>query len=153
MKAYTIKPGIGLGNIHFGATMDECKACFGAPEDEFKEDFEGEGYLTWYYDNGDMALCFEASEDHRLGTIIVYHREATLNDKKIIGKSLDEIRSMLKKDSYTAVEEKDETAPGTTFLSVEDLECTFIFTDDRLEGVQWSYLWDDDETPRWPVIQ
>jgi hypothetical protein len=36
---------------------------------------------------------------------------------------------------------------------VDALECNFMFTNDILDGVQWSYLWEDDETPRWPTIQ
>ncbi len=155
MAEYIIKPGIGLNKICFGATMDDCRAYFGKPEDELKEEFEGEEYISWYYDKGEMSLCFEGSEDFRLGTIIVNNKNATLDNQKIIGKSLAEIKKYLKKNNYVGVEEVDEDDPTSPMkiINVDDLECNFMFTDGILDGVQWSYLWEDDETPRWPVIQ
>ena len=155
MKEYIIKPGIGLNEICFGATMDDCRVYFGKPEDELKEEFEGEEYISWYYDEGEMALCFEGSEDFRLGTIIVNNKNATLDNQKIMGKSLAEIKKYLKKNNYVGVEEVDEDDPSSPMkiINVDDLECNFMFTDGILDGVQWSYLWEDDDTPRWPAVQ
>ena len=151
MVDHTIKPGIGLGNIKFGATMDECKEYFGKPEEELKEEYEGDEYISWYYGGGDIALCFEGSEDYRLGTIILSRNEATLDNEKIIGKSLDEIKSYLKKKAYFYLEEEDELSPSMKIVTVGALECCLMFTDDILDGVQWSYFWEDDETPKWPT--
>ena len=159
MSEYIIKPGIGLNKICFGATMDDCRDYFGQPEEELKEEFEGEEYISWYYDDGKMALCFEGSEDFRLGTVIVNNKNATLNNEKIIGKSLDEINKYLKKNNYVGVEEvleediEEDPSSAIKIINVDDLECNFMFTNDILDGVQWSYLWEDDETPRWPTIQ
>lgn len=151
MVDHTIKPGIGLGNIRFGATMDDCKEYFGKPEEELTEEYEGDEYISWYYGGGDIALCFEGSEDYRLGTIIISRSEATLDDEKIIGKSLDEIKSYLKKKAYFYLEEEDEISPSMKIVTVGALECCLMFTDDILDGVQWSYFWEDDETPKWPT--
>ena len=153
MSEYIIKPGIGLNEICFGATMDDCRDYFGQPQEELKEEFEGEEYISWYYD--EMALCFEGSEDFRLGTVIVNDKNATLDNEKIMGKSLDEIKEYLKKNNYVGVEEAVEDDPtfAMKIINVDDLECNFMFTHGILDGVQWSYLWEDDETPRWPTVQ
>ena len=42
----TIKPGIGVGSIRFGATMDECRDYFGKPTEEMREEFEEEEVIT-----------------------------------------------------------------------------------------------------------
>lgn len=146
----TIKPGIGLGDICFGATREECRKYFGKPEDELKEEFEGEEYITWYYGEGDIAFSFEGSEDFRLGTIIISKNNATLDNEEIIGKSINEIKQYLKKKAYFYLEEDDELDPSMKVINVGALECNFMFTDGFLDGVQWSYLWEDDETPKWP---
>ena len=148
----TIKPGIGLGTIRFGATMDECRDYFGKPTEELREDFEEEEYITWYYGDGDVALSFEGSEDFKLGTIILSHPDATLDNEKIIGKSIDEIKQYLKRKAYFYLEEKDEFESNMMVINVGALECNFMFTDGLLDGIQWSYLWEDDETPHWPNI-
>ncbi|MBI9088717.1 MAG: hypothetical protein JEZ12_05845 [Desulfobacterium sp.] len=153
MVDYTIKPGIGLGNICFGATMEACREYFGKPEEELKEEFEGDEYTSWYYGGGDIALCFEGSEDNRLGTIIISRGEALLDNENIIGKSLEDIKKYLKKNAYFYLEEEDEISPSMRLINVGALECCFMFTDDILDGVQWSYFWEDDETPKWPTIQ
>ncbi len=151
MVDHTIKPGIGLGNVRFGATMDECREYFGKPEEELTEEYEGDEYTSWYYGEGDIALCFEGSEDDRLGTIIISRNDAILDSEKVIGKSLDEIKSYLKKNAYFYLEEEDEISPSMKIVTVGALECCFMFTDDVLDGVQWSYFWEDDETPKWPT--
>lgn len=148
----TIKPGIGLGSICFGATMKECRDYFGKPDEELREEFEDEEYITWYYGDGDIALSFEGSEDFKLGTIILSDPDATLDNEKIIGKTLVEIKQYLKRKSYFYLEEEDELDPSMMVINVGALECNFMFTDGMLDGVQWSYLWEDDETPSWPQI-
>ena len=150
---FTIKPGVGLGSICFGATMEECRDYFGNPDEEEVEEFEGEEYINWYYGDGIIELTFEGLEDFRLGTIILSHPDATLDNEKIMGKTIAEIKQYLKRKSYFYLEELDDMEnPTMLVLLVGAIECNFMFLDGLLDGVQWSYLWDDDETPNWPNI-
>ncbi|MFH1155211.1 MAG: hypothetical protein V1793_15475 [Pseudomonadota bacterium] len=146
----TIRFGYGIGNLCFGSTMDECRAYLGDPEDELSEDFEDEEFVTWYYGDGDLILSFEASEGYCLGSIIAGHRGMTLDGEPLFGKSLDAVKGYLKKNNYFFLEEVDETDPSIRSLEVGALESTFMFENKKLDGIQWSYYWIDDETPKWP---
>lgn len=149
----SIKIGYGLGNLMFGAVREECRQYLGDPDEEETEFFDGEEYLHWYYDKWNIELCFEASENYRLGTIVVEHKNALLGDQPIMGKNIQYIESYLMKNNYSYSIEMEEMADGEediVLVDVDDMECTFMFRADVLEGVQWSYLWIDDETPQWP---
>lgn len=143
----TIRIGYGLGELMFGSVMEECRQYLGDPDEEETEIFDDEEYLHWYYDRWSIELCFEASESYRLGTIIAEHDNLLMGEESIMGKSIRYIENYLKKNSYSYC---IETAEDMVLIDVDDMECTFIFREDVLEGVQWSYLWLDDDTPQWP---
>lgn len=144
----SIRIGHGLGELMFGAVRDECRRYLGDPDDEETEIFDGDEYVHWYYDRWNIELCFEASENYRLGTIILEHEKATLGDEHIMGKSIKYIESYLMKNSYSYSMEMEED--DMVLIDVDDMECTFMFRGNVLAGVQWSYLWVDDDTPQWP---
>ncbi|MBF0468518.1 MAG: hypothetical protein HQK61_06490 [Desulfamplus sp.] len=147
----SIKIGYGLGDLMFGSVREECRQYLGDPDDEDTEIFDGEEYLHWYYDNWNIELCFEASENYRLGTIILEHDNALLGTEPVMGKSISEIESYLMKNNYSYAIEMEKTGDEEMVLiDVDDMECTFMFIQNVLEGVQWSYLWIDDNTPQWP---
>lgn len=147
----TIKIGHGLGELMFGAVREECRQYLGDPDEEDIEIFDGEEYVHWYYDKWNMELCFEASEHYRLGTIILEHENALLGGERIMGKSVQYIENYLTKNSYSyAIEIEKMADDEVVLIDVDDMECTFMFRDNVLEGVQWSYLWVDDDTPQWP---
>ncbi|MBF0233559.1 MAG: hypothetical protein HQK62_11615 [Desulfamplus sp.] len=147
----SIKIGYGLGDLMFGAVKEECRKYLGDPDDEDTEVFDGEEYLHWYYDRWNIELCFEASENYRLGTIILEHDNALLGTEPIMGKSISEIESYLMKNNYSyAIEVEEMEDDEVVLIDVDDMECTFMFRKNVLEGVQWSYLWVDDDTPQWP---
>jgi hypothetical protein len=63
---------------------------------------------------------------------------------------VDSVKSYLKRNNYFFLEETEEEDPTLSSLEVGALECSFMFDHRKLDGVQWSYYWIDDETPRWP---
>lgn len=144
----TIKPGYGLGDLSFGSTREECSLYLGEPDDKIIEQFEGEEYILWYYHEKAISLSFEASEDYRLGTIIVENDDARLNGEKLIGKSVAEVTTLLKEWGYYYLDEPGDEE--SIIIEVHAIECNFIFTNNVLDGIQWSYYWIDDDTPNWP---
>lgn len=146
----TIHIGIGLGKLCFGSSMDECRAMLGEPEDVMEETFDDEVYITWFYHDGTLTLHFEESEDFRLGTIAVSHDGALLDGKAVMGKTIEEITGFLTATNRTFVIEQDIEDREMTLIEVQDMECHFIFINNRLETVQWSYFWIDGDTPNWP---
>ncbi len=147
----SIKIGYGLGDLMFGSLKEECRQYLGDPDEEDIEVFDGEEYVHWYYDRWNIELCFEGSENYKLGTIIVEHPNAVLGEEQIMGKSIQYIKDYLNKNNYSYVVEAEEMEDDNVVLiDVDDMECTFMFRDNLLEGVQWSYLWIDDDTPQWP---
>lgn len=147
----SIKIGYGLGDIMFGSAKEECLKYLGKPDEEEIDVFDGDQYIRWYYDRLNIELCFEGSENYRLGTIIIENPNALLGEEKIMGRSIEYIENYLKKNNYPyMVEEDDVEDDNIVLIDVDDMECTFMFRDNRLEAVQWSYLWLDDNTPQWP---
>ncbi|MBF0413170.1 MAG: hypothetical protein HQK70_10720 [Desulfamplus sp.] len=147
----SIKIGYGLGELMFGAVREECRQYLGDPDEEDTEIFDGEEYVHWYYDQWNIELCFESSENYRLGTIILEHPNALLGEEHIMGKSIKYIENYLIKNNYSyAIEMEEMSDDNMVLIDVDDMECTFMFRENVLEGIQWSYLWVDDDTPQWP---
>lgn len=147
----SIKIGYGLGELMFGAAREECRQYLGEPDGEESEVFDDEEYLHWYYDKWNIELCFEASENYRLGTIVAEHENLLLGGEPIMGKSIKYLENYLKKNNYSYdIDTEEMEDEDIVLIDVDDMECTFMFRGSVLEGVQWSYLWIDDETPQWP---
>jgi len=87
-----INPKNGVDQLLFGMNQDHVQAIYGKPSKQFKDDDGNEIYL--YYKEK-LRLTFYEDEAFRLGYIITSNEEATLLDKKIIGKNIAVIKSEL----------------------------------------------------------
>jgi hypothetical protein len=87
-----INPKIGVDQLLFGMNQNHVQAIYGKPSKQFKDDDGNEIYL---YFKEKLRLTFYEDEAFRLGYIITSNEEATLLDKKIIGKNVAVIKSEL----------------------------------------------------------
>ncbi len=82
----------GIGDLLFGMKQKDVEAILGKPNKQFLDDDKNVIYL---YNNQKLRLTFYEDENFRLGYIITSNPEATVLDKKVIGKNIDDVKKSL----------------------------------------------------------
>ena len=82
----------GIGDLLFGMKQKHVEAILGKPNKQFLDDDNNVIYL---YNNQKLRLTFYEDENFRLGYIITSNPEATVLDKKVIGKNIDDVKKSL----------------------------------------------------------
>lgn len=88
----------GIDKLLFGMKQKDVKTLYGNPDKHYNDE---EGNIIFLYNQQKCSLTFYEDEDFRLGYIICSHPEATILDKKIIGKNIEETKSALPFKSWT----------------------------------------------------
>ena len=88
----------GIDQLLFGMKQKHAEALYGKPDKQYNDE---DGNVICLYNNQKWSLTFYEEEDFRLGYIICSNPEATILEKKIIGKNIDEIKSVLSFKSWT----------------------------------------------------
>ena len=88
----------GIDQLLFGMKQKDVEAIYGKADKQFKDD---DGNVICLYNSLKCSLTFYEDEDFRLGYIICSHPEATILDKKIIGKNIEETKAALPFKSWT----------------------------------------------------
>ena len=155
MNTSEIKIGTGLGDIKFGMTREELKKIAGEPTeiDTFNASGDEEGYLTesWHYDEQEFSVSFDEEDNWRLTTISSSSENAILGDK-LIGKSVDEVLSILEKMNLgdNELEDLSDETINQKLICFIASSLNLWFEDDLLSEIQWGVLWSDEDTPKWP---
>ena len=148
-----IKVGTGLNNIKFGISRDDLKVILGEPSEmeQLSSDDDEDEYLVeaWHYDESDLSFSFDEEDDWKLTGIASNSDELIFKDMKISGMSIDDIKAYLIKEDLGEfeIEELDE---DQKLLSILSLSANFWFESNKLTEVQWSVLWENEDTPIWP---
>lgn len=87
-----LNPKNGIGQLLFGMKQENVVALYGNPEKEFKDD---DNNIIFLYNEHKWRLTFYEDEDFRLGYIITSNPNATLLDKIVIGKNIEDIKNEL----------------------------------------------------------
>ena len=87
-----INPKNGVDKLLFGMKQNHVEAIYGKPTKQFVDD---DGNSIYLYFNEKLRLTFYEDEAFRLGYIITSNTEATLLDKKVIGKNVADLKSEL----------------------------------------------------------
>lgn len=96
-----INPKNGVDQLLFGMKQNHVEAIYGKPTKQFVDD---DGNSIYLYYNEKLRLTFYEDEAFRLGYIITSNTDATLLDKKVIGRNVAEIISEL---PFTSWEQED----------------------------------------------
>ena len=96
-----INPKNGVDKLLFGMKQTHVEAIYGKPTKQFVDD---DGNSIYLYYNEKLRLTFYEDEAFRLGYIITSNTEATLLDKKVIGKNVADLKSEL---PFTSWEQED----------------------------------------------
>lgn len=100
-----INPKNGIDKLLFGMKQKHVEEIYGQPDKQFKDDDRNVIYL---YNNEKLRLTFYEDEAFRLGYIITSNPDATLLDKKVIGRNVEEVKAELPFKSWE-LEDFDST--------------------------------------------
>lgn len=88
----TINLKNGVDKLLFGMKQRDVEAMYGKADKHYNDD---DGNIIYLYNVIKCSLTFYEDEDFRLGYIICSHPEATILDKKVIGKNVENIKAGL----------------------------------------------------------
>ena len=100
-----LNPKNGIDQLLFGMKKKDVIALYGNPDKEFKDE---DSNIIYLYNEHKWRLTFYEDEDFRLGYIITSNPNATLLDKKVIGKNVEDLKNELPFSKWE-VEDFDST--------------------------------------------
>lgn len=147
--------GVGIDQLKFGQSRDTVRSLIGAPESTEQSDVLGDGTEIdemWHYPSRGYSLTFPHSMGFRLQTISSEDRAILLHGRSLVGTTLDAFEALLpdlnlgtgSQESFVGFEE-------LRLRSFEQTGVDFWFEDEVLYQIQWSALWEDENTPKWIV--
>lgn len=133
----TIKQGLGICDLLFGATTTDAELLFGKPDEidviEEIENFESTVYHYW--DNG-FSLFFDNSNPKLFSCAEVDNESAILWEQKIFSFSQRQIIDLLSTKGYKEFEEEMHEW-GEKRLSFENAGIDFYFEKNKLISVNF----------------
>ncbi len=151
-----IKPGYGLGFIKFGMTRDEVRLLLGEPSfiDKYSHsDADNDLTESWEYDELFLSISFDEAENWRLMMISVTSDFYELEEVSLIGlsekKLLDQLDEIDLGDFFLedCSENDDE---DHKVIEIDKKSINFWITNGVLDEIQWSPIFIDDDTIKWP---
>ena len=149
----TVRPGVGIGDLKFGASIAEVEAYFGPTEDrnESKLGDDTTIRLLW---GDDLACWFDSDDNFRLGSIQVEHADAVLAGHKLVGGLRDDVVSVLS-PIFGDAEFEDMSVierPDYWLADFDSHGLNLWFENGRLTSIQWRYLFDETgNNAIWPL--
>ncbi|MEM1322082.1 MAG: hypothetical protein AAGG75_17610 [Bacteroidota bacterium] len=152
-----VKSGLGLGPIRFGMRRKEVEAVLGEPDEIERfdgDEFEGSITESWHYDEQEVSLSFDEESGWRLIVISVTSNDHLFEGQELIGMELEEFEDFIDALIFGDMDYEDCSTPempNHQLIEVDELSMNFWFDDDALTEIQWSPLFDDEESIIWPV--
>ena len=141
----TIRPGVGLGDLKFGASRDEVQAYLGEPvvDDENLRD-----WLNWEYPEIGVSVSFDREYSLRLLSISTTSKESSLFGHRLIGMKSKEALEIIEGKGLGGWKRvKDALGWEAEF---NDVSVEFRFDDDQLWLISWRALIDEHDKVNWP---
>ena len=88
----------GIDKLLFGMKQKDVELLYGKPDKQYKDE---DNNVICLYNILKCSLTFYEDEEFRLGYIICSHPEATILDKKIIERNVEEVKAELLFKSWT----------------------------------------------------
>jgi hypothetical protein len=148
----TVRIGTALGGLAFGASMDEVRWYLGDPEECAEELLSSNPSVHWSYSSMGIDAYFSGEDGFVLGTLSTENPDAELLGEKLVGRPEAHVRSWLERNLGEAKEELLEFSdhPSMYRLSYPEKSIDFWFQFEKLDSIMWSYLFGNDDQPRWP---
>lgn len=143
-----LKIGIGLDNIQLGINEDKLKHLIGEPDKINHSGIEIEDMNILYYNSIKTKFKFDVNEHRKLFSIETFNPDVKMFDKKIIGKSKNDIKKLFK-DKHVSIAEEEDFVTFETLHS-EQISASFMFEFDQLISIEIYPLFIDEDTIQWP---
>ena len=144
MKDFTIMPLKGYGEIPFGMTLDETVKILNMPDfyEELSDMEEtGNRSIFYEYDELETNIDFEGVTKSVVACFETENMEATLYGEPVFDLSKEEVVDLMKAHGFKELEE--ETEDEELRVSFDDAMVNFFFEDDKMIGVSWGVLVDE----------
>ena len=151
-----IKSGVGLGVLKFGMTRAEIKLILGEPSftDRYSHsDSDNDLTESWEYDDLELSLSFDEEESWKLTMMSVNSDFYEFEGKSLIGKSEKDILAdlaFLKVEDTSLEDVSEHDGENHKVIEIDEKSINFWFIDGVLDEIQWSPLFIDDDTIKWP---
>jgi hypothetical protein len=151
-----IKPGVGLGFLKFGMSRNQVKELLGEPAfiDKYSHsDTENDATESWEYDELFLSISFDEAENWKLMMISVSSDYYELEEVSLIGlsekKLVDQLDEIDLGDVF--VEDcSDSETQNQKVIEIDEKSINFWITDGYLDEIQWSPVFLNDDTIKWP---
>ena len=151
-----IKPGYGLGSIKFGMTRDEVRLLLGEPSfiDKYSHsDSDKDLTESWEYEELYLSISFDQAENWKLMMISVTSDFYELEEVSLIGlsekKLIDQLDGIDLGDFF--IEDCSENdSEDNKVIEIDKKSINFWLTSGVLDEIQWSPIFIDDDTIKWP---
>ncbi|MBP8792729.1 MAG: hypothetical protein KBH29_06080 [Lutibacter sp.] len=148
-----IKPGIGLGNLKFGMSRAEVKLMLGEPTfvDKYSHSDSDEDLTeSWEYEELELSMSFDEDEDWKLTMMSVTAKHYQLEGISLIGLKEKYLLQKLETLDLGSLDLEETEIDGQKVIEVEEQSINFWLMDGELDEIQWSPLFEDDDTIIWP---
>lgn len=148
---WEVHPGLGLGQLRFGASREEVKSQLGEPEQVVEDTMGGDRVIAWHYWSQGISAHFAEPDGYRLGTLQIDNAQLTLQGERYIGTDKEEMLAIIEVQDWGTVEVDDD--PGWTTIIAWELGVTFIVPEEEgvVSSMQLSPLLDEDDNVLWPA--
>jgi len=140
----TVRPGIGIGDLKFGASIREAEAYFGTTSDHDESLVGGDTSIRLIWDDG-LTCWFCSDDDYRLGSIQVEHSAVIMAGHKLIGRHRDDVVLTLSPFfGEPRMEDMSVIEVADYWLADYDAHSLNLwFENGHLASIQWGYLLDE----------
>jgi hypothetical protein len=143
---WQICPGIGIGDLIFGASRAEVEAILGIPDKIDSYDLSGKATFAWYYPSKGISAHFDEDDSYCLGLLAVSNPKANLNGVYYIGLTKEQLLQEAKDQKWGEVEVDDEQ----DYIIIDSLALTFWIEENEVASIQCSTLLNDNGKNIWP---
>ncbi len=136
-----IKPNVGLGDLKFGMKIKPFIEKFGEPEELENIDEDEDLTTILHYWTKGLSAFFYGLSDQVLAGIESDHSDLVLYGEKILGKSEDEIVTMMKKHGHESYEVEMEGPDKRLSFDISMMD--FFFRNGKLAYMNFGVLIDE----------
>lgn len=147
----TVRPGLGLGELLFGTSIQDAVAYLGEPTERQQLPSILDGIsLNW---EDTLDCTYYADDDFRLGTIRTERYDAVLADRCLVGGRQEDVLAHLCPIFGEPEVEEMSSAERTDHWRTrfDSAGLNLWFDNGLLESIQWGYLFDESNIPIWPA--
>ena len=148
----TVRPGVGIGDLKFGATISDVESYLGPADDRSESKLGNDTSIRLLW--GDTLVCwFDSDDDFRLGSIQTEHNDAVLAGHRLISRRRAEVLTLLSPHfGEPELEDMSVVERPECWLATYDAQSLNLwFEFGQLDAIQWGYLFDDaGDNALWP---